>query len=205
MVFPSPKRSFLWSLFSSRKKYNFISKGFSLPSRLKTNNISTDNQNISTDKSRLVPSKQNKNMTINIINKSQHDLPNYETIASAGMDLRANLTESITLQPLERAIVKTGLFIELPIGYEAQVRPRSGLAAKKGITVLNSPGTVDADYRGEIGVILVNLSNEAFVIENGERIAQLIIAQHERAQWIEVQELSETSRGEGGFGSTGVK
>ena len=146
-----------------------------------------------------------KTMQIKIINKSQHDLPNYETIASAGMDLRANLADSITLQPLERAIVKTGLFIELPIGYEAQVRPRSGLAAKKGITVLNSPGTVDADYRGEIGVILVNLSNEVFVIENGERIAQLIIAKHERAVWIEVQELSETTRGEGGFGSTGVK
>jgi len=147
----------------------------------------------------------NKKMKIKIINKSQHDLPNYETIASAGMDLRANLTEAITLKPLDRTIVKTGLFIELPIGYEAQVRPRSGLAAKKGITVLNSPGTVDADYRGEIGVILVNLSNEVFVVENGERIAQLIIAQHERAEWIEVQELSETSRGEGGFGSTGVK
>ena len=144
-------------------------------------------------------------MNIKIINKSQHALPNYETIASAGMDLRANINEPITLNPLERAIVKTGLFIELPIGYEAQVRPRSGLAAKKGITVLNSPGTVDADYRGEIGVILVNLSNETFVVENGERIAQLIIAKHERAEWIEVQELSETSRGEGGFGSTGVK
>jgi dUTP pyrophosphatase len=144
-------------------------------------------------------------MTIKIINKSQHPLPNYETIASAGMDLRADLDASITLVPLGRVIVKTGLFIELPIGYEAQVRPRSGLAIKKGITVLNSPGTVDADYRGEIGVILVNLSNEDFVIENGERIAQLIIAKHERAEWIEVQELSETSRGEGGFGSTGVK
>jgi dUTP pyrophosphatase len=144
-------------------------------------------------------------MTIRIINKSQHPLPHYETIASAGMDLRANLQESIILQPLGRALVKTGLFIELPIGYEAQVRPRSGLALKKGITVLNSPGTVDADYRGEIGVILVNLSNEVFTIENGERIAQLIIAKHERAQWQEVQELSETSRGEGGFGSTGVK
>lgn len=144
-------------------------------------------------------------MEIKIINKSQHPLPNYETIASAGMDLRANLNDSITLNPLERAIVKTGLFIELPIGFEAQVRPRSGLAAKKGITVLNSPGTVDADYRGEIGVILVNLSNEAFTVENGERIAQLIIAKHERAEWIEVKELSETSRGEGGFGSTGVK
>ena len=144
-------------------------------------------------------------MTIKIINKSKHPLPDYETIASAGMDLRANVSDPITLKTLERTIVKTGLFIELPIGYEAQVRPRSGLAAKKGITVLNSPGTVDADYRGEIGVILVNLSNEDFVIENGERIAQLIIAKHERAEWIEVQELSETSRGEGGFGSTGVK
>lgn len=144
-------------------------------------------------------------MTIKIINQSGHALPNYETIASAGMDLRANLSDPITLNPLERAIVKTGLFIELPIGYEAQVRPRSGLAAKKGITVLNSPGTVDADYRGEIGVILVNLSNEAFVVENGERIAQLVIAKHERAEWIAVEELSETSRGAGGFGSTGVK
>ena len=144
-------------------------------------------------------------MKINIINKSQHDLPNYETNASAGMDLRANLDEPVTLNPLGRAIIKTGLFIELPIGYEAQVRPRSGLAAKKGITVLNSPGTVDADYRGEIGVILVNLSNEPFVVENGERIAQLIIAKHERAAWNEVESLSETSRGEGGFGSTGVK
>ena len=144
-------------------------------------------------------------MNIKIINKSSHELPNYETIASAGMDLRANITESIVLKPLGRAIVKTGLFIELPIDFEAQVRPRSGLAAKKGITVLNSPGTGDADYRGEIGVILVNLSNEAFVIENGERIAQLVIAKHERAEWIEVQELSETCRGEGGFGSTGVK
>jgi deoxyuridine 5''-triphosphate nucleotidohydrolase (dut) len=144
-------------------------------------------------------------MTIKIINKSVHALPSYETIASAGMDLRANISESITLKPLERTIVKTGLFIELPIGYEAQVRPRSGLAAKKGISVLNAPGTVDADYRGEIGVILVNLSNEDFVIENGERIAQLVIAKHERAEWLEVEELSETSRGAGGFGSTGTK
>jgi dUTP pyrophosphatase len=144
-------------------------------------------------------------MNINIINKSQHDLPSYETIASAGMDLRANITDPITLKPLERTIVKTGLFIELPIGYEAQVRPRSGLAAKNGVTVLNAPGTVDADYRGEIGVILVNLSNEDFTIQNGERIAQLVIAKHERAEWTVVQELSETSRGEGGFGSTGVK
>ncbi len=144
-------------------------------------------------------------MKIKIINKSKHALPNYETIASAGMDLRASIDESITLKPLERIIVKTGLFIELPIGYEAQVRPRSGLAAKKGISVLNAPGTIDADYRGEIGVILVNLSNENFTIENGERVAQLVIAKHERAEWLEVDELSETSRGEGGFGSTGTK
>ena len=144
-------------------------------------------------------------MNIKIINKSQHELPNYETLASAGMDLRANIVEPIVLQPLERAIVKTGLFIELPVGIEAQVRPRSGFAAKNGVTVLNAPGTIDADYRGEIGVILVNLSNEAFTIQNGERIAQLIIAKHERAEWLEVTELSETSRGEGGFGSTGVK
>ena len=144
-------------------------------------------------------------MDINIINKSSQALPHYETIASAGMDLRANITESQILKPLERTIIKTGLFIELPIGFEAQVRPRSGLAAKKGITVLNAPGTIDADYRGEIGVILVNLSNENFTIENGERIAQLIIAKHERAEWIEVQQLSETDRGKGGFGSTGVK
>jgi len=144
-------------------------------------------------------------MTIKIINKSNHVLPSYETVASAGMDLRANLSEPRTLKPLERSVVGTGLFIELPIGYEAQVRPRSGLAAKKGITVLNTPGTIDADYRGEIGVILVNLSNEDFTIENGERIAQMVISQHERAEWIEVKELSETSRGEGGFGSTGTK
>lgn len=144
-------------------------------------------------------------MNIKIINKSSHELPHYETIASAGMDLRANLSESRTLKPLERSIVGTGLFIELPVGFEAQVRPRSGLAAKKGITVLNAPGTIDADYRGEIGVILVNLSNEDFTIQNGERIAQLVIAKHERAEWIDAEELSETSRGEGGFGSTGVK
>jgi dUTP pyrophosphatase len=144
-------------------------------------------------------------MNIKIINKSNHDLPNYETIASAGMDLRANIKASMALKPLGRTIIKTGLFIELPIGYEAQVRPRSGLAAKKGITVLNAPGTIDADYRGEIGVILVNLSNEDFIIENGERVAQLVIAKYERAEWIEVETLSETSRGEGGFGSTGTK
>ena len=144
-------------------------------------------------------------MQINIINKSNHELPSYETLASAGMDLRANITESITLKPLARTIVKTGLFIELPVGIEAQVRPRSGLAIKKGVTVLNAPGTVDADYRGEIGVILVNLSNEDFIIENGERIAQLVIAKHERADWNQVEILSATARGEGGFGSTGVK
>jgi dUTP pyrophosphatase len=143
-------------------------------------------------------------MNIQIINKSKHEIPNYETQGSAGMDLRANINVSITLKPLERAIVKTGLFIALPIGTEAQVRPRSGLAAKKGITVLNSPGTIDADYRGEIGVILVNISNVDFVINDGERIAQLVIAKHERAEWEEVTVLSETERGEGGFGSTGV-
>ena len=144
-------------------------------------------------------------MNIKIINKSTHSLPEYETIASAGMDLRANLATAVTLKPLERTIIKTGLFIELPIGIEAQVRPRSGLAAKKGITVLNAPGTVDADYRGEIGVILVNLSNEDFNIENGERVAQLVIAKHERAAWQQVEVLGETERGAGGFGSTGVK
>ena len=144
-------------------------------------------------------------MKINIINKSKHPLPHYETNASAGMDLRANISDAITLKPLERTIVKTGVFIELPVGFEAQVRPRSGLAAKKGITVLNAPGTVDADYRGEIGVILVNLSNEDFTIEDGERVAQLVIAKHERADWNEVTVLSETSRGAGGFGSTGTK
>lgn len=144
-------------------------------------------------------------MKIKIINRSTHPLPSYETLASAGMDLRACLDQPLTLQPLERAMIKTGLFMELPIGYEAQVRPRSGLAAKKGITVLNSPGTIDADYRGEIAVILVNLSNEAFTISHGERIAQMIVAKHERAEWEEVQELNQTERGAGGFGSTGVK
>ncbi len=144
-------------------------------------------------------------MKIKIVNKSNHPLPNYGTIASAGVDLRANLTESITVKPLERTLVKTGLFIELPIGYEAQVRPRSGLAYKHGITVLNTPGTIDADYRGEIGVILVNLSNQNFTIENGERIAQMVIAKHEQAEWHLVDELSTTDRGAGGFGSTGKK
>lgn len=143
-------------------------------------------------------------MNVQIINKSKHQIPAYETEGSAGMDLRANIEESITLQPLERAIVKTGLFIALPVGFEAQVRPRSGLAAKKGITVLNAPGTVDADYRGEVGVILVNLSNENFIVNDGERIAQLVIAKHERVSWKEVSVLNETERGTGGFGSTGV-
>ena len=144
-------------------------------------------------------------MQIKVINTSQHPLPTYETTASAGVDLRANLTETITLKPLERTLVKTGVFLEIPEGYEAQVRPRSGLALKKGVTVLNSPGTIDADYRGEVGVILINLSNEDFVIENGERIAQLVFAKVEQAQWLEVETLSDTTRGEGGFGSTGVK
>jgi dUTP pyrophosphatase len=144
-------------------------------------------------------------MQIKIINKSNHDLPNYETLASAGMDMRANIQEPITIKSLERTMVPTGLFIELPIGYEAQVRPRSGLAFKNGVTCLNSPGTIDADYRGELKVILVNLSHQDFTINNGDRIAQMVIAKHERAQWLQVEELSETSRGEGGFGSTGVK
>lgn len=144
-------------------------------------------------------------MQIKIVNKSNHPLPHYGTEAAAGVDLRANIESPITLKPLERTLVKTGLFIELPVGYEAQVRPRSGLAYKNGITVLNSPGTIDADYRGEVGVILVNLSNEPFVIENGERIAQLVIAKHEQAEWELVEELAETERGAGGFGSTGKK
>ena len=144
-------------------------------------------------------------MKIKVINKSKHPLPNYETELSAGMDIRANIDAPITLAPLERTLVKTGIFLELPKGYEAQVRPRSGLALKKGITCLNSPGTIDADYRGEVGVILANLSKETFVVENGERIAQMVIAKHERAEWIEVEELSTTERGAGGFGSTGVK
>ena len=142
-------------------------------------------------------------MTVNIINNSKHALPEYGTPAAAGMDIRANLEAEIILQPLERAIVKTGLFIELPVGYEAQVRPRSGLAAKHGVTVLNSPGTIDADYRGEIGIILVNLSNQSFTITDGERIAQLVIAKHEQVSWKPVTALSKTERGEGGFGSTG--
>ncbi|MFK5890470.1 MAG: dUTP diphosphatase [Flavobacteriaceae bacterium] len=142
-------------------------------------------------------------MTIQIINKSKHALPKYETAASAGMDLRANIDNSIILKPLEHVLIKTGLFIALPIGFEAQVRPRSGLAYKFGVTVLNTPGTIDADYRGEIGVILVNLSNTTFTIQDGERIAQLVIAKHEQASWQEVSVLETTERGKGGFGSTG--
>ncbi len=143
-------------------------------------------------------------MNVRIINQSAHPLPSYETAHAAGMDLRANLNSPVVLKPLERTLVPTGLFIELPVGFEAQVRPRSGLAAKKGVTVLNSPGTIDADYRGEIKVILVNLSNEPFTIENGERIAQLVIAKHEQVSWEQVSELAESGRGAGGFGSTGV-
>lgn len=143
-------------------------------------------------------------MQVKVINKSKHPLPQYETIASAGMDVRANIGQAITLAPLERSLVKTGLFVEIPIGYEIQVRPRSGLAFKKGITVLNSPGTIDADYRGEIGVLLVNLSSEPFVIEDGERIAQLVLASHEQASWQEVEILEDSDRGQGGFGSTGT-
>lgn len=142
-------------------------------------------------------------MKIKIINKSKHQLPSYATSAASGMDLYANIDAPIVLKPLERGLVATGLFMELPVGYEAQVRPRSGLAFKNGLTVLNSPGTIDADYRGEVKVILVNLSNQEFTINDGERIAQLVIAKHEQAEWIEVEQLEETARGEGGFGSTG--
>ena len=144
-------------------------------------------------------------MQVKVINKSNHSLPAYETIASAGLDLRANITESIELKPLERTLVKTGLFLEIPVGFECQVRPRSGLAYKNGVSVLNSPGTIDADYRGEVGVILINMSNEIFVVENGERIAQLVFAKVEQAEWQEVSKLSSTDRGSSGFGSTGVK
>ena len=142
---------------------------------------------------------------IKVINKGRQPLPQYATPQSAGMDLRANLTESIVLKPLERCLVPTGLFIALPEGYEAQVRPRSGLALKKGITVLNAPGTIDADYRGEVGVLLVNLSQEEFVVNDGERVAQMVIARHETADFVEVAELDETERGAGGYGHTGVK
>lgn len=144
-------------------------------------------------------------MKVNIVNKSKHPLPKYETHASAGMDLRANIDEPVEIAPLERVLVPTGLYMELPVGYEAQVRPRSGMAIKYGISVLNTPGTIDADYRGEIRVILVNLSNEAYTINDGDRIAQMIISAHVQAQWDEVDVLSETERGVGGFGHTGNK
>ena len=142
-------------------------------------------------------------MKVKIVNKSLNELPEYSTLHAAGMDLRANLNDEVILKPLERKLISTGLFIELPVGFEAQVRPRSGLALKKGITVLNSPGTIDADYRGEIMVILINLSSENFVIQHGERIAQMIVAAHETVNWERVEILEETSRGEGGFGHTG--
>ncbi|MBN9294419.1 MAG: dUTP diphosphatase [Flavobacteriia bacterium] len=142
-------------------------------------------------------------MKIKVINKSAYELPAYETSASAGLDLKANTSEAIVLKPLERALIKTGLFLEIPEGYEAQVRPRSGLAFKNGITVLNAPGTIDADYRGEVGVILINLSHEDFTIQPGDRIAQLVFARFEQAEWENVEVLNETQRGEGGFGSTG--
>jgi dUTP pyrophosphatase len=144
-------------------------------------------------------------MKIKVINRSKHKLPDYATHAAAGMDLRANLDAPIILKSLERALVPTGLFLEIPIGYEAQIRPRSGLAFKNGLTVLNSPGTIDADYRGEVKVILVNLSNEEFTVNDGERVAQMVVAKHEQAEWTEVEQLEESLRGEGGFGSTGKK
>ncbi len=144
-------------------------------------------------------------MTIKIINKSKNPLPQYESAQAAGMDIRCSLEQPVTLQPLERKLFPTGLFIELPVGYEAQIRPRSGLALKKGLTVLNTPGTIDADYRGEIGVILINLSNEAVTIEDGERICQMVIARHEQPELEEVTVLSDTERGAGGFGHSGTK
>ncbi len=144
-------------------------------------------------------------MTVKVVNKSGNALPEYATLSSAGMDVRASLDSAVTLAPLQRAMIPTGLFLEIPAGYEVQVRPRSGLAAKKGITVLNSPGTVDSDYRGEVNVILVNLSDTPFVVEPGERIAQLVLARHEHVEWEEVEELAASERGEGGFGSTGTK
>ena len=144
-------------------------------------------------------------MKVKIINQSRHALPSYQTSSSAGMDLRANLESSIVLNPLQRALVPTGLYLELPVGYEAQIRPRSGLAYKHGISIVNSPGTIDADYRGELKVLLVNLSDQSFIVEDGERIAQMVIAKHETIEWQETTVLSETERGVGGYGSTGVK
>lgn len=146
-----------------------------------------------------------KALNVKIVSKSKHELPSYSTILSAGMDLRANLDVPVTLKPLERTIIKTGLFIELPQGYEAQIRPRSGMTIKHGISVLNSPGTIDADYRGEIGIIVANLSAEAYTIKDGERICQMVVAKHETVEWERVEALSETTRGDGGFGHTGKK
>lgn len=148
---------------------------------------------------------RNIKMEIKIVNRSRHSLPDYATIHSAGMDLRANLENPVVLKPLERSLIPTGIYIQLPNGYEAQIRPRSGLAIKHGISIVNAPGTIDADYRGEIKVILANLSNEDFTINDGERICQMIVAKHERVEWIEVDELDETERGDGGFGHTGKK
>lgn len=148
---------------------------------------------------------KNNQLKVKVINKSKHKLPAYSTHQSAGMDLRANIDESLTLHPMERKLITTGIYMALPIGYEAQIRPRSGLALKHGITVLNTPGTVDADYRGEVMVLLVNLSQEDFIVNDGERIAQMVIAKHEQADFVEVTELDETDRGDGGYGHTGVK
>lgn len=142
-------------------------------------------------------------MKINIVNKSKHALPGYSTICSAGMDIRANVDADVVLKPFQRALIRTGLFLEIPVGFEAQIRPRSGLALNKGVTVLNSPGTIDSDYRGEVGIILINLSNEDFIVKDGERIAQMIISRHEKAEWVSVTSLAESQRGEGGFGHTG--
>ncbi|MDX5435708.1 MAG: dUTP diphosphatase [Pontibacter sp.] len=147
----------------------------------------------------------NKNLLVNVINQSKHALPHYQTTHSAGMDLRANLEAPVTLKPLQRALIPTGIFIELPEGHEAQIRPRSGLAYKHGISIVNSPGTIDADYRGEIKVLLVNLSDQDFMVEDGERVAQMVVAKYERVEWSEATALSDTDRGAGGYGSTGVK
>lgn len=148
---------------------------------------------------------KDNNMRVKVINKSKHELPSYQSDAAAGMDLRADIDEEVTLEPLQRALIPTGLYIELPQGYEAQIRPRSGLAFKHGLTVLNSPGTVDADYRGEVKVLLVNLSNETFIVKDGERVAQMVVAKHEQVIWESSEALSETVRGAGGYGSTGVQ
>ncbi|WP_242916099.1 dUTP diphosphatase [Pontibacter liquoris] len=147
----------------------------------------------------------NSALPVAVINRSKHELPSYQTLHAAGMDLRANLDAPVTLKPLQRALIATGLFIELPAGYEAQIRPRSGLAFKHGISIVNSPGTIDADYRGEIKVLLVNLSDQGFVVEDGERIAQMVVAKYSRVVWQQTEELSNTERGAGGYGSTGIK